>query len=326
MKRNLLFVTLVISIVTFYLLDRYTSSLKPTIPTVAFLSLTDVDLQTFNGFKVEMKQYGWDENSNIKYIVSEPAGKVENLKSVVDSIIKQKPTLILVSSTPATQEVKKATMYNNIPVVFCPVNDPITSNIVANLKAPEKNITGVRLPSGDVKRFEWLHLIAPSAKNILMPFTYKDSGSILARKEVVDFAQSIGVTIIEKELEKESNITTYLEQLPQNIDAIFLPRDSAVETKIDDFVLYTHNHKLPLCVPSYQQVSKGGLFTYGFIHTELGKDAAKMVDRILKGVQPTDIPIKTGNSYLVINEKVANDIGLSFPNQAIQNAFMIIKE
>lgn len=326
MKRNLIFAILLILLVSVYALRKYSSSGESNIPTVAFLSLTDVDIQTFNGFKEEMKQYGWDENKNIKYIVSKPAQKVENLKPLVDSIIQQKPTLILVASTPATQEVKKATMINHIPVVFCPVNDPIASDIVSNLKAPEKNITGVRLPSGDVKRFEWLHLIAPLAKNILMPFTYKDAGSMLARKEVVDFAQSVGVTIIEKEFDKESDINQYLEQLPKNIDAVFLPRDSGVETKIDAFALYATNHKLPLCVPSYQQVSKGGLFTYGFIHTELGKDAAKMVDRILKGVNPTDIPVKTGNSYLVINQKTANAIGLTLPSQAIENAFMIIKE
>lgn len=325
MKRTYVVIFLLLSILGFYLSNKPNSS-TAIIPTVAFISLTDVDNQTFNEFKEKMKQYGWDETKNIKYIVSKPAQVPENLPSLVASIIKQNPTLILVSSTPATKEVKKATEINNIPVVFCPVNDPIASNIVANLKAPEKNITGVRLASGDVKRFEWLHLIAPTVKNIILPYTYKDKGSIAAREEIKVIASALGLTIIEKELLNSSDINQYMSQLPNKIDAIFLPRDSGIETKIDDFVAYANRHKLPLCVPSSQQVYKGGLFTYGFIHTELGKDGAKMVDRILQGVQPTDIPVKTADSYLVINKKTAQKIGLVFPSQAIQNAYLTIED
>ncbi len=296
-----------------------------TIPTVAFISLSDVDKETFKGFKEQMEQYGWKENINITYIISPPAKTEKNLPSLVASVIKQNPTLIFVSSTPASKEVKKATMINNIPVVFAPVNDPIASGIVANLTAPEKNITGIRLPQSDIKRFEWLHLIAPTAKTILLPFAYKDKGAIKARDTIKDVAKSLGLRIIEKEIPTNENLKEYLDKLPK-VDAIYLPRESNVEVLIDEFVLYANSHKIPLCVPSYQQVQKGALFTYGFIHTEIGKDGAKMVDRILKGVNIADIPVKTGTAHLVINEKVAKEIGITFPHKAIQSAFMVIKK
>ena len=323
MKRNVIFISLLILVLGIYFINKYKSSNETIVPTVAFLSLTSVDNKTFKGFKEQMEQYGWIENKNINYLISKPAQKVENLQPMVKSVVDKKPDLILVSSTPATQEVKRATVENNIPVVFCPVNDPVGSNIVKNPKAPEKNITGIRLPAGDVKRFEWLHLIVPSAQNILLPFAYKDLGAVTARKTIKDIASGIGLNIIEKEF--NGDIKGYLDSLPKDIDAIFLPRESNVEEKIEEFVAYANKHKLPLCVPSYQQVEKGALFTYGFIHYELGRDAAKMVDRMIKGIKPIDIPVKTGSAHLVINESTAKKLGLEIPTKAVRNAYKIIK-
>ena len=184
MKRNTLLIILLILVIGGYMIYKSNLFTKTAIPTVAFISLSDVDQETFKGFKEAMEKYGWKENINITYIISPPAKTEKNLPSLVASVIKQNPTLIFVSSTPAAKEVKKATMINNIPVVFAPVNDPIVSGVVTNLTAPEKNITGIRLPQSDIKRFEWLHLIAPTAKTILLPFGYKDKGAIKARDTI----------------------------------------------------------------------------------------------------------------------------------------------
>jgi len=295
------------------------------VKTVAFVSLSKVDDNTFNGFKKQMKIYGWDE-TNIKYIVPGAANKIENLKLVVESVILKKPDLILVSSTPATQEVKKQTVNNNIPVVFCPVNDPESSNIVSNPKMPEANLTGIRPPIGDSKRFEWLYIIAPNIKNVLVPYTPNDGSSIASRKDIINIANFLKINIIEEVFPENMTIEQFFQKYPKSIDAIFLPRDSRIEVQINKFAKHAIENKLPLSSPSYQQVQKGALFTFGFIHTELGKDAARMADRILKGIKPADLPIKFGNAYLVINEKTAKSIGITFPTSAIRNAKLIIKE
>ncbi|MCK5110815.1 MAG: ABC transporter substrate-binding protein [Arcobacteraceae bacterium] len=294
--------------------------------TVAFVSLSKVDDNTFNGFKKQMQIYGWEENKNIKYIVPGAAKKVKNLKSIVKSVVEKKPDIILVSSTPATQEVKRATKNLNIPVVFCPVNDPINSNILVNQNAPEGHITGIRLPIGDAKRFEWLHTIAPDIKKVLVPYTPNDGGSIASRADIKEVAEFLNINIIEKPFPENITMKEFLKQCAKcQAEAIFLPRDSRIEVRIKDFSKYAIENKLPLSAPSYQQVQQGALFTYGFIHTELGKQAARMVDRILKGVKPTDLPVKFGNAYLVINKKTAKSIGIKFPKNAIRNAKLIIK-
>ena len=327
MNRNIyIIVTLVVTLfAVVYFSSNGGNSDESKIHKVAFVSLSVVDDSTFNGFKKKMKSYGWEEGKNIQYIVPGAANDIKNLPSIVTSVIKQKPDLILVSSTPATQEVKKAVKGLNIPVVFCPVNDPISSKIVLNQNAPKGNITGIRLPTGDSKRFEWLHTISPNIKNVLIPYSKNDGSSIVSRDAVREVAKSLNINLIEKAFLENMTVKQLFEECTKCSYAIFLPRDSRTEARIEDFVKYSIDNKVPLSAPSYQQVQKGALFTYGFIHEELGKQSARMADRILRGVKPEDLPVKYGNVYLVINKKTANKINITFSESIIRNAKIIIE-
>lgn len=292
---------------------------------VAFISLSSVDDNTFSGFKERMNDLGWKENGNISYIIAGAAKNVKFLPDKVKSAIDKKPDLILVSSTPATQEVKKQNT-KGIPVVFCPVNDPSGTGIVENTNKPEGFITGVRLPSGDEKRTEWLYRLKPDIKNILVPYTPNDNSSRKSRTDIKKIAKELNLNIIEIPLKNADNIDQYLKNIPKNIDAVILPRDSLVESMIEKFVNYSFQKKLPLSVPSYQQVQKGGLYTFGFIHKELGKDAANIADKILKGVKVTDLPVKFGSAFLVLNETTADKIGIKFDKDTISSAKLVIKQ
>lgn len=318
-KKTLLFFTIVL---LFLGCENKNNNTK----TVAFVSLSKVDDKTFEGFKNQMDYLDWKENKNIKYIVPGAAEQVSNLPSIIASVIKQKPDLILVSSTPATQEVKKQTAHTNIPVVFCPVSDPVSAKIIQNTKKPEGNITGVRLPVGDIKSTEWLYKLVPTIKTVFVPYSPNYNSAELSIKDIQTVAKKLHFTVITKPLNNPDKIEEFINSIPKNIDGIILPRDSIVESKIEKFAKYAIAHKLPLGVPSYQQVEKGALYTFGFIHKELGKDAAKIVDKILKGVKVIDLPIKFGNAYLVINELTAKKIGLELTDDVKRNAKLIIKE
>ncbi len=322
-------IILVIVIIVIGILFLNKSNIKDendSIKTVAFVALSHVDDNTFDGFKKQMSQYGWEDGKNIQYIIPGAAHTKTKLPSIISSVIQKKPDVILVSSTPATQETKKQIAGTNMPIVFCPVNDPVGSNIVSNTNMPEGSITGVRLPIGDAKRFEWLHEIVPNAKNILIPYTPKDGAAIASRKYIKQISDTLNINIIEQPFLEDVTVEQFFKDTPKNYDAIFLPRDSRVEVRIEKISKYAIEHKLPLSAPSYQQVQKGALFTFGFIHKELGKQAAKMVDRLLKGVKPADLPVKFGNAYLVINKKTAKAIGIQFSQNAIKNAKLIIEE
>ena len=108
--------------------------------------------------------------------------------------------------------------------------------ILQNSNRPEGDITGVRLPVGDHKRTEWLYQIAPYIKNVFVPFTPGDKSSKVSRENMQTIAKELGFNIIEKSLEDESQIDQFIKNIPDNIDAIILPRDSIIESKIEKFV------------------------------------------------------------------------------------------
>lgn len=321
MKSNyfVIFILFLAILIIVIFLNTGDSSSK--IKNVAFVSLSKVDSKTFSGFKDEMEKLGWEEGKNINYLVTKPAGKIENLEGIVSEVVSKKPDLIFVSSTPATQAVKKAVEGKNIPVVFCPVNDPVSSKIITNPMKPEGMITGVRLAHNDDKRFEWLLKIVPEAKNILIPYTLNDDSSRISRESIKKVLSQFNVNVIEHPFSSEQSF----EQLPKYIDAIFIPRDSKMEAMIKEFSQYSILNKIPLSVPSYQLVEQGALFAYGFIHYNLGKDAASYVNRILKGVSVHDLPVKVGESHLVLNTTVAHQIGIKFSSEVLRNAKIVLK-
>jgi len=297
------------------------------VKTVALIRLSEVDYETFAGFKTKMQSYGWNENINIRYIDTGAAKTVAALPSIVSKVISKKPDLILVASTPATQEVKRQTVGSSIPIVFCPVNDPVASNIVLNPNAPEGHITGIRLPMANEKRFEWLYKIAPNIKNVLVPYTpYDDSANIstISLKKIIQDL-NLNINIIEVAFPPSMTFNQFIKKVPKNIDAIFVPTDSSMAAQIKNFTNYAIEHKIPLSGANYKLAKEGALYVFGFMLPELGKKAARMVDRILRGVKPADLPVKYGNSYLILNEKTAKSIGIEFSPQTKINAKLIIE-
>lgn len=323
MKKRLIYAgLLLLSVALAYSLFTVLGNGK-TIRTIGFISLTAVDQQTFAGFKEEMARLGYRENREIVYLNDGPAGKIENLGAMVEAQLKKGVDLFFVSSTPGTQAVRHATINRNITALFCPVNDPVASGIVSSLEYPGGNLTGIRLPSGERQRFEWLLRLKPETKRVVIPYTPGDKSSEFSRLEAFYAAQVHGVRLIEIPVEDEAGLTAQLERSKGETDAIFIPRDSKVESYIRTLVAYANRQRLPLSAPSLQQVEAGALFAYGFIHADMGRQAAAMADRILRGVPPASIPVETAKNHLIINRDTARTIGMTIPSDILEQSEQI---
>lgn len=293
--------------------------------TIGFISLTAVDQKTFGGFKEGMARLGYIENRDIVYLNDGPAGKIENLDAMVEAQLKKGVDLFFVSSTPGTLAVQHATINRNIPALFCPVNDPVASGIVASLEYPGGNLTGIRLPSEERRRFEWVIRLQPAVKTVLIPFTPGDKSSEFSRLEAYYSAQAHDIVIVEEAVRNESQLDELLARCPESIDAIFLPRDSKIESYIQAFVDYANEQAIPLAAPSLQQVESGALFAYGFIHRDMGRQAAAIADRILQGNSPASIPVETAKNHLILNLDTARKIGLTIPPAIREQAEYLIE-
>jgi putative ABC transport system substrate-binding protein len=293
---------------------------------VAMVQLTAVDANTVAGFQEKLAQLGYRENSEIVYLSTGPVGQVDKLESVIQNHLTKQPDLIFVSSTPATQAVKRLTdLKQHPPIVFAPVNDPLAAGIVSDLRRPGGHITGIRLPTGDDLRLQWLLRIAPHAKRIYLPFSKDDRSSLTSLKQASEAAEKLGIKLLPQALPPEGGVSAAIAALPADADAIFLPRDSRIEAGIETFVAEARKRRLPLSAPSLIQVQAGALVSYGFVHKDIGRQAARLADQIFRGVAPGDLPVEMAESRLAINLAAAREIGITIPDDIIAQAEYVLR-
>lgn len=292
---------------------------------IGVLQLTDVDTATFDGFRAGMAELGYPEGTRITYLYQGPAMHAERLVPMIDTLLKASVDLIYVASTPATQAVQRATAGTGVPVVFAPVNDPVKAGIVTSLKMPGGNLTGIRLPVGDALRLAKLTRLVPRIRVIWLPYSANDASAKESLAQASEAAALLKVELRPYPLHEPGEIDAALASIPADVDAIYLPRDSTIESRIKDFVAVAHQRRLPLCAPSLTQVQAGALISYGFVHREIGRQAARLADRILRGIPPGELPVETAQNYFSINLRSAQDIGVEIPPEILRQADILVR-
>lgn len=288
--------------------------------------LTDVDEMTLRGFKEKLAELGYNEGRNITYHFDGPVVNMEkNFQKRVDSLKKYPLDLVFVSSTPASVAAKKAFGGSGIPILFCPVSDPVAAGLVENLKKPGGNMTGVKLVAAEEERLKWLSQVAPEVRSVYLPYTRNDISALSTLEQVAPAAKALGISLHPRsfgEGAREEEILSGAE----DSDAIFIPRDSRMENRIGTFVAYALEKKLPLSTPSFVQVERGALFSYGHVHYDLGRQAGRMAHQIFSGIKAGEIPVELAENQFVLNVATARKIGLELPDYIVKQADQVIRE
>lgn len=292
---------------------------------IAMVQLTAVDAGTVPGFREGMEKLGYREGVDVLYLDEGPAG--ERLEAVIRSHLERKPDLFFVSSTPVTQAVKRLTAgAGRPPVVFAPVNDPVGAGVVADLRRPGGSLTGIRLPTGDDLRLQWLLRIAPGVRRIYLPYTADDPSALSSLRQASEAAERLGVKLLPQPVSEAGGVAAAVAALPAAADAIFVPRESRMQAGIAEFVAAAEKRRLPISAPSVTQVEAGALFSYGYVHRDIGRQAARLADQILRGTAAGDLPVETAENHLAVNLATARRIGIAVPDDVLLQAEYLIRE
>lgn len=294
--------------------------------TIGVINLAPVLEPVFESFKVQMEELGYIEGENITYIYGGPAGSIADLDTIAQELINEDVDLILALSTPATQAMMSAT--DEIPIVFAPINDPIASGLVDNLMQPGGNATGIMFGSQEEKRFDWFLKIAPETKRLYVPYNLNDSGAVATLNKITALAPKLGVEIVEFPVQNNDQINTAIENIPEDVDAIYMLPDSLVMSRVAEFATKALELDLPTSVPDDRAVLSGSiLMSYGMRFDGAGRQAARLADQIIKSsITPGELPIESAEFFLVINLNTAQDIGLEIPDEILRQADTIIRE
>jgi len=231
-------------------------------------------------------------------------------------LVALQPDVILSHSTPVAAALQRET--RTIPIVFAAVADPIGSGFVASLPRPGGNITGVMQYEASITG-KWLAMlkeIAPSlvrAAFVANPKTATFYNYYLQAAEAA--APSLGIepvpTLVENATDIERAIETFA-SVP-NGGLVLIP-DITTLVHRDLIIAVAARHRIPAVYYSRALVAAGGLMSYGNNLTDLFRQAASYVDRILRGDRPAELPVQAATKFeTVVNLKTAKALGLTTP-------------
>jgi putative ABC transport system substrate-binding protein len=249
------------------------------------------------------------------------------LATLAEKLVQDKVDLIVTSSTSATAVAAKATEKMRIPVLFLSAGTP--EKLVKAYAGSGSNLAGISSASLELleKRFELLKELAPATKKVAVlhyppGINYRSNVS-----ETRDAAARLKFKLSEfnastaAELEKNVGAITRGE-----FDAMFAPPESFITEKIDLLVRQAIKEKMPLITSLLVNVERGCLGTYAANYYALGKQAAALAERILKGAQPGSLPIEMPDKVnLVLNLKTAKAIDLKISKELLLRADQVFE-
>ena len=270
---------------------------------------------------------GYVEGKNIVFEYRHADNKLDRLPSLAGELVGLKVDMFLATSILAALAAKKAT--STIPIVFLASGDPIALGLVDSLARPGGNITGItsiyEVLSG--KRLEILKETIPKLSRVAVLWNPRDAGSTQQWKESQLSARDLGLKLYSMEVSRADLFESAFNEANKAHSAAVAgthgPLFTSNRRRIVDLAT---NNRLPAIYSREDFVASGGLMSYGPDRAEPYKRAAVMIDKILKGTRPADIPVEQPTKFkLVINLKTAKQIGLTIPPNVLARADKVIR-
>ncbi|MBN1310941.1 MAG: ABC transporter substrate-binding protein [Anaerolineae bacterium] len=279
-----------------------------------------------DGLKEGMTELGYLEGENITYVYQ---GPIANDPAVIDAeiqrLLEQNVDLLFTMGNPTTLAAKAAVEGTDTPVVFCPTINPVGAGIVESISQPGGNVTGVQRGFTVDKSLEWLLKLAPDAKKVYVPYNPDDIISTIAVASLPEATAQLGIELIPSETYTPEEMVATVENLSKDT-VVFLVPVPTLDPGIQDMFEAAAEHDI--IVGSFylsSHVETGALVFYGSEFPAMGKQAARLVDQIFRGTKPADLPVETDESFLYINLKRAETLGLDIPDDILRQADNVIR-
>jgi putative ABC transport system substrate-binding protein len=285
------------------------------------------ETQSVKGLRDGLKELGYKERENILVEIRDAKGDRAALKPMANELVSKKVDLIFTTGTRSTGEAMAAT--NEIPIVFRHPGNPQTMGLVKSNTRPGGNVTGVAGFGLEMtgKRMEILQQIVPGVRRVHIFYDLNDKFSrdnfALAKKS----AEKLGLEVVEHGTKSNEELKTSLSNLQSGTgDALFQVPDNLVDSEADFIFKTARQKKLPTMFNEEVWAIKGALGAYGPSAYQMGRQAAGLVDKILKGQKPENLPVEATRKFeLVINFRTANAIGLTIPPDMLKKADKVIR-
>ena len=286
------------------------------IPTIGFMgtSTPAVEADRVEAFVQRLHELGWSDGGNLRTEYRWADARMERFAQIVAELVRLEVDLIVTAGAAPVRAAKRAT--STIPIVFAVAVDPVGSGLVESLARPGGNVTGLSLQSAELasKRLELLREVVPRVTRLAIMANVDQAGAAGEMREVKTLARTIAMETVKLEVRTVEDITSAFSLLKDRADALYVcpdPLVTANQRLINSLALVA---RIATVHGSREYVRSAGLISYGTSFPGLYRRAGDIVDKILRGTKPADIPVEQPTKFeLVINLKTAKALGLDVP-------------
>jgi len=280
------------------------------------------------GLRDGLEELGYREDRDFAIGVRFTQGDPAELPTAARDLVRLGVDLIVAGDT--SNAAKAAQMVTDrIPIVFVGGSDPVELGLVKSFARPGGNITGIADIDIELapKRMELFRDIVPGMKRVLFPYDAANPLAATLLRVHRDAARRLDLTLVERPLRtQEEAQTAIVGTRKPAVDGILSPRLHSLN--IPGFILQVGaKATVPTMFHSPFYVERGGLASYGADRHEMGRQAARLVDKILKGAKPADLPVEQPNKFeLALNLRTARALGLTIPESVLLRADRVIDD
>jgi putative ABC transport system substrate-binding protein len=294
------------------------------IRTIGILALGNPNPTTFiSDFKGRLAELGYLEGKNVRLEIRSAEGQTARLELLARELVAMKVDVLVPYHTPAVAAAKAATQ--DIPIVMGSVGDPVGSGFVNSLSNPGGNITGVMGAAAELvgKNLEIIKEVVPSVRRVVLLANQPDPFHKTLMRHFELAASQLNI-----------EAKTELAQSGDDFDRHFLTikdwRGEAAliqpNLPLKQVVDSATRARVPAICPNEAFTRAGGLMAYSSDLSTLHRQAATIVDKVLKGRKPADLPVEMSTKFrLIVNMKAAKAIGLSIPPLLLTRADEVIE-
>lgn len=286
-----------------------------------------------------LRELGWVEGKtfNAERVFGGPT--IEGLSEGAAYLVSKNVDVIWTMNTPGAIVAARAT--KSIPIVFVYVSYPVETGLVDSFARPGRNVTGQAWFADErifVKPAELLRELVPGARRLAFLTTQPSTNMPTVAGGTVDQTSFVNKTraahrslgFDEREvfyLEHESDFERVLAAIETwRPDCLRVASSTRAYRFQQQIVAFARRHRLPDAYEARDWVELGGLASYGALYSPMSRRSADMLDRILRGAKPAEIPVEFPTQYdMAVNLKTARALGLTVPQSVLTRADRVIE-
>jgi putative ABC transport system substrate-binding protein len=294
---------------------------------IAWLSSSDGPQQLQAEFVIGLREAGWTQGENLVLDLRFTEGDPARIAPLTTELLALKPNVFVASTDALARSAAQAN--KSLPIVFIVGFDPVGTGLVKSLAAPGGNATGFSVLNYELnpKRLALLKEAMPRLDKVAVLYRDRDEVALTALLRTEQAGRDLGLEMVRASFKRPEDLRLVFQRLAvSSVKALINVPDPMLINMRRQLADLAIEHHLAASFGATEYADAGMLMAYATDYVSIVRRATVLVDRLLKGAAPADIPVEQANAYeLVLNLRTARVLGIEFPRSVLLQATRIIE-